>query len=609
MNSYRGNTILESYEIKTQRIKQIKPIKAFLEKGLTKRVKSFDFFGSVFRGIIKEKDQEYRGNNFGEKYYDLISRIYNAQLREFLTIEEIDQLLHVDFIVPPNSTIIFIPGQPKPILGFNIKNCPPFTTPGWVTHFTTRKNLARIAKTGRIDAPLETIYSKKKFFSTKNFVPKRLTDGISLTFENYKEYQSYMKDNKPKGQNYQKDNGKRGGMILLPMINALSANLVLDFDGTMDQWPEIVLRSPSYSEYNPQIVIDLLSVQKRIPIWLSMHKETKRFFKLFKKEIPFLSSLLNFASDSAFHSEKIDDEIYWFDRDAQIWNYEKLKESFSKSNPNLSYHSISKMARIEHYKKIALFYGKGPIFERLKQIYLSKDVISKLIQFLKEDNYFLFSLLINYKELQISFTSSVFFPILATFARNNEPIDFKGTIFEWRGSYLRTDQLFGKDFIGICIVLTLMKTKKIPLSQDSISIQYYLDILNHMTPEELKRLMNEVIRQSRKTMEAIIQRKYRQNGPCSIDLKKGVVLVNKAFEEDGTLQRITGLGITIFSEFFSDRSGNFIDSELDSFFRSVLQPKSLDLGKSLYKQRAFFFLRNGHMIAYSRNNRTEMRIV
>lgn len=170
--------------IKTAAIKSIVPLKYFLEKGMTKIL--LDLFNSKYLKII-------------EKYSNILS---NA-----LTPDEIKQLKEIDFEVPEEATLIFLPGFPRPILSFNIHSIPDFSKPGWVFHSIGGEGLKMVSVDGVLKAPIEQLFQEKRYFTNKdtNF-EKRILDGISFNFQDHEHARSY---------------GFSGGFFIFPMKNAL----------------------------------------------------------------------------------------------------------------------------------------------------------------------------------------------------------------------------------------------------------------------------------------------------------------------------------------------------------------------------------------------------
>lgn len=264
---------IQSGKLKTATIKSIPALKYFLEKGLALQIKP----NWVFRNTL---------NKIGQQYLDLIEENRN-QLKMALTDEDIFQLKNLRNMVPPNCTMLFLPGFDQPILTFNVDTMPFFDS-GWLFHCTQEDNLKRVALTGFLDSPLDQIKEKKSYFSTKfleDSYAHRLTHGISFAFQEAHHYQKYIA---------RPDGSKIGGFFIFPFKHVLAANMILDTD-TTDFYlssPEIILRHKSYLTGSAKLISEMLrAIQASYPEWLKNYDRTKKFFEEVKKHITDLKKL------------------------------------------------------------------------------------------------------------------------------------------------------------------------------------------------------------------------------------------------------------------------------------------------------------------------------
>ncbi len=606
--------------IKTAAIKSIVPLKYFFEKGLAKKNNLGKHWYNLSSSEAKHK----------RKYFQLIEQ-YQSELSRVLSPENIEQLKNIDFEVPPESNLIFLPGFRGPILAFNIHSIPDFTSRGWISHAIPGENLKMVSKNGILTAPLEMILEKKKYFSKKNLDPRRLTDGISFSFQEYKRYQAYMKNVEPRW-------GPNGGMFLFPIRDVLAPGLILDFENTIDGWPEIVLRDRSYKKNKANIIVSMLSlINGAYPAWLRKYNDTKIFFKEAKEHINLLQDMekslqkikdvRSWESDKyeMLRSKKIDKRVL-FAKDFKImeWqeNFEltrkalgkrfmkKNKEAYEEDKEGEEFKRLDKEytkkhreIREQHTKDQALFSGTGYFYERLSELYLTKNLLQSLIQFLTEDNFFQFSLLV---VDGIMFPDKYLNPPLARFAQGNKPNYFNGTIFQQGIDYLNYQKVYGSALAGICLTLTLMKEKPM-LFGGSYSTKDYVNYMKKMSPHQVKRLFTHTHRESMKATEIIIKKVFKKDAPCIIGIKRGVLLINKSNIDIDSIRRLAKRGTPIFCQFNYDHNNHFINEEIDPFVR-ILNLKNLPGARNFYNQKGYFYLKGNKVIAHIRKSNKEIKI-
>lgn len=603
--------------IKTAVVKSIVPLRYFLEKGLAKKIEKKRHWW-----VAGEYDIY---NHYGQKFHELIDQ-YTPELSKVLSPGDLEQLKNIDYEVPRESTLLFLPGFERPVLAFNIRSFPYFTSRGWVSHAIPGENLEKIGKSGFLVAPLEMLLEKRKYLTAKNTaVSKRLTDGISFSFQEYKKYQAYLSNVVMGGSH-----GPVGGMFFCSMKNVLADGLIFDFANTIDGWPEIVLRDEAYLENRAHLVAEMLfPIGKAYPEWLRRYDDARVFFSACKKNLGFLQQMeASLKLEEAMRVETVGKEILFAkefsgldmiehaQRTSQSLGKEfvaRMKQAYEEDKEGRTFRQLDeehsqrrKEILDEHFQGQALFRGKGYFYERLSQVYLSKEILQDLIAFVMEDNFFQFSLLVGAHYVGITYGEQWLVPPLARFSRGEAPLFFNGTIFQQGLDYLNFPAVVGNIFPGICLTLTLMKEKpNLFASKGTYSTKDYVNYIKKMSPREVRKIFAKAREELIKAMDIIIKRVFRTKVPCVIDVRKGVFLVNKANRDEETIRRIAQHGATVFSEFSTDVNRGFLNEEIGFFVKKMLQPIDLPAGNSYAVEQAYFYLKSGKLIAHLRRSNRE----
>lgn len=603
--------------IKTAVIKSIMPLRYFLEKGMAKRIER------------KEKVYlvgEYTYNNFGRKFHEILDK-YRAELLKVLSPTDLEQLKNIDYEVPEESTLLFISGFMRPVLAFNIHSFPYFISRGWVSHAIPGENLEKVSKSGLLTGPLEMVFEKKRYFTEKkSALSKRLTDGISFSFQEFRKYQAYMSNIGPRGERK-----PIGGMFFFLMKNVLADGLIFDFANTIDGWPEIVLRDETYLKNRANFVAEMLfPIEHAYPEWIGRYDDFKAFFKECKQNIELLQQIEQSLNSEEIMSTKAIGKEVIFAKDFKFLDmiehsertkkevgkefYERMNKAYEKDRSGREYNDLydqfSKKHREieeEHFKEQALFRGEGYFYERLADVYLCKDILQNLIKFVIEDNFFEFSLLAGSRYVGITYGEKWLVPPLARFARGEAPLFLNGTIFQQGLDYFNFPAMEGNIFSGICLTLTLMKEKpNLFASKGAYSAKDYIDVMKKMSPRETRKIFVKAQAELIKALEIIIKRVFRTHVPCVIDVRKGILLVNKANQDEATIRRLVEHGATVFSEFSTDINGSFIREEIDFFVKNVLQPSDLPRGREYADERSYFYLKDNKLVTHLRKSNREV---
>ncbi len=198
-------------------------------------------------------------------------------------------------------------------------------------------------------------------------------------------------------------------------------------------------------------------------------------------------------------------------------------------------------------------------------------------------------------------------PPLARFARGEAPLFFNGTIFQQGLDYLNTPAMRGNIFPGICLTLTLMKEKpNLFASKGTYSAKDYIEVMKKMSPREVRKIFVKARAELIKAMEIIIQRVFRTHVPCVIDVRKGILLVNKANQNEETIRRLVGYGAPVFAEFSFDVNGSFFREEIEFFVKNVLQPMDLPAGVKYANEQSYFYLKGDQLVAHLRRSNRDV---
>jgi len=606
---------LKEGAIKTAVVKSVVSLRYFLEKGITEKIKmDLGYFNN------------YAHNKIGKKYHQLIEE-NSAMLSKVLSQKDLEQLKNIDYKVPKDGTLLFLPGFKKPILAYNIDSFPYFTSRGWVSHAIPGENLHKVGKSRLLTSPLEMVYKKKKYFTEKEGdLSKRLTDGISFSFQEFMKYQVYM-------YNVSKGEIKKptGGMFFFPMKSVLAEGLIFDFADTMDGWPEIILRDEAYLNNRADLIVKMLSSINYYSMWLDNFNDTSIFFKECKINFKFLQELkASLKTKEMIQIKKFGKEILF----AENFKHLALLEEVNLANKSLGKEFIQKMkvaceknnnsseckrlvneyeekrreVNANHLKNQALFKGKGYFYERLSNLYLSKETLQDLIKFITEDNFlqfsFLqFSLLITHQKVNMFSNENAFVPPLARFAAEKKPLHLNGTIFQTGLNYLNYPAIQGSTFSNICLTLTFMKQNpSLFISKGTYSTKDYVDVMKKMSPRKVKKIFSRSKAELIQAMEIIIKRVYRSHVPCVIDVKKGVLLVNESNKDEDTIRRLANQSVTIFTQFSNDANSHFTKKEIEFFMKNILQPLDLPIGRKYSREAGYFYLKGNKLMVHSRRS-------
>ncbi len=597
--------------IKTAAIKSIVPLRYFLEKGLAK--KALNELG--------------RYNKYGQQFHKIIAD-YTPELSKILTPYDIEQLKRIDYEVPAESTLLFLPEFRKPILAYNIHLLPDFSSRGWVSHAIPGENLEKVSKSGILTAPLEMVFEKKQYFTEKNTdLPKRLTDGISFSFQEYEKYQAYQRNTER--------TSTVGGMFLFSFKPILQPGLILDFAKTIDGYPEITLKDEAYLDNRADIIAMILGALHSYSEWVKVYDDTSIFFNECKKNLDFLERMEKALNGNEVMNFKLGGKEVFFAKEFRMLDMlkvhrlvsqslgeefiAKMNQAHQKDRKGKEYITLAERYNSEEwkhhndfFKSQALFTGKGYFYERLSKVYLKKDYLQEMIQYIRENNFLQFSLLVVGPKVRISPNDEAFIPPLARFGKEQAPTFFDGTIFQQGFDYFNYRSLtYSSYFSSACLTLTFMKGKhKLFSSRSSYSLQDYLDLMMKISSRETRKLFTHAQGELIIALKLIIKRVFRtqETIPCIVETKKGVLLVNPANKDEVTIRRLAKLGVPIFSQLGIRNEFGFIKEEIDFIVRNIIKPIDLSGGESYYNQGSYFFLKNGRVYAHLRKSNKEQLI-
>ena len=139
--------VIEDSKQKTAFIKSFPPLKYFLEKG---RI-------------------EIRTRFFSRKseFHDTVNS-FKSDLLRYLTEEEIIKLAKLRIPVEQNGLILLLPYLNYPLVGYNLDKVHAlFKNPGWLFHAITDTGLISSCNSGFLLSPVEMIFDKKQYLSSK----------------------------------------------------------------------------------------------------------------------------------------------------------------------------------------------------------------------------------------------------------------------------------------------------------------------------------------------------------------------------------------------------------------------------------------------------------
>lgn len=627
------------------------PIKEGYEK--TAFVKSFPALKDSL-----EKDLR-RPNDISIKKFQNMVKMFHNDLRERLTKEDVEQLKETDRAVPPEATLLFLPGFKKPITGFNLDRIPEFSTPGWLFHAIPGNNLLVVSQTGQLESPMESVFERKHFLSTKfwydNTSIRRLTDGISFALQNFTEYAGYIQykytPNQSKVLRFlvpRGANSRTGGFFIFPVKEVLKPGLILDTAQTIDGQPEICLRDQTYKRYDAAIVRNcLVALRDRIPEWLSEFDETEELFESCKKNIGiFLKIQGALEKDRRIFVWKIGEEIFFYSG----WQIdheqrEQIAESVRQSSPELLKQRESLEAEYEKekedwfermklrsrikkiddllseqqdeiYKQLlrqrALFYGKGFFYEQLNAqngLFLDKTHLTKIIEAVQEDKFFLFLLVC----LDRWRTEDEFLlPPLATFAPGESPTYLDETIFRPHPmTYFYESQSSKKNFAAVCLVLTHMKKKPVfkGFSRVEMSAEEHLEAVKKMRAKHLKKLIRQTMTELAKAMELIVKRRFKTGEPCTVNITKGVLFWN--IDHTDTFRNLLEKKAVLLSGLsYSEEYGQkvFDSKQVEYILHHVLKVQDMSLTNLWGYDGSFIYSSDGRVKIHYRRDGKEYSI-
>lgn len=599
---------IESNVRKKELTKSILPdiygLSGYLREGAIKTavIKSIPDFQELLEKKVNESEYQKYGYFYSRKIKEeLLSLIQQHQenLLHYLSPEDLRQLQEVGFEVPKNSVLLFLPDFPSPILVFNIKQIPHFQERGWVSHALTGENLERVSRDSFIRSPIEVVHKTKHFHSPKFWAnvtsgqgrQRRLMDGISFSFQEYMKYQSYMygfSHNLP--DQFRKElKDKMGGLFIFSLGDILKPGLLLDFQATMDGYSEVCLRNESYYKENPLVVSkSLVSLRAVLPQLLGDFREKEKFFTEARKRIDLFEKILEFLRKNPGNMlprvEIGEDKIVV----ETIERSEETKWEFkAKSRMTLPFDPLLSEFW-EDYRR-----------------YFNDRSLPKFIDILKDNGFLEF--ILPWWEFADNFSL-----LLSTFAPGEAPRKLNGTILQVGNSYSSDENIDRNHEIYCTLVfaiLTLIK-KSPPTFKSSWSTNDYLNYGKKLTPNQVKNLLKQTVKELSTALEKITGR-LRTKFPCIVLANSGLLLLPGSMRDKDTLQRLIWKKVPIFSQFPHGESkidGTYLGAPfMDFIFSAVVPINKLPLGERQLRT-GYIFLKDDKVTFHSRETGKEMRI-
>jgi len=480
------NQFLRDGVIKTAAIKSIPAIRHILEKGMVHHM----FFNRTFM-----KKSQYRLKKLIEKHQQYLSK--------YLTKEEMEELASLDVIVPPDATLFFMSRTFNNVLGnfavlYNIKNAAMLQFNGWVVHSTQPQSLPKIAHYGYLNSPAELIRTVRNYSTTR---AGRVLDGISLVWQNMKEYGGYMVNSKK----------EVGGKFVLPINEVLQEGLILDFGDTVDgrNENEVVLRDAIYESADSSVLYYFQKSFKTVKDLIEGYDKNLILFNLFKKNIKFFNEINSVIKDKyRYDQDKI--RIYV---EISLSNSYILRavprddQPFTLSNENQDLLDI--LYKFNFGTSVKLF--------------------EEYIKAVDENNFYYFMFILSgfsYEDVEKMVT-----PVLTTYNSRNFPQYLTNTIF------YETGYNFYYDASHAYSIITLAYKKK--NGPAHIGEEYrrkksieYLHDLKKFPPKKILKTLKHTLATIAGTIQIIIPHLYVTKNPCRAPIDRSIFLTHYSLDQD-----------------------------------------------------------------------------
>jgi len=504
---------LKEMAIKTAYIKSAPVLKAFMEReGL------FNVF--LMRGL---------NGNYNFKWQEKVED-YRDYLQKHLSSEEIGNLKKLSHPVPPKAILYLYNNSksPHPGIVYNPNNLPDFSQ-GWVFHAIGELLLKIVAKEGFLSSPIDQINLKKKYFSFKNNDPRRITDGISLAFEDYEKYFHYASYPDPQYRGREVFIYK-GGCFFFPLKDVFKPGLILDFYKTVDGYPEIDLKDVSYLKFSPKLLSIFLDLTRDyLPDCLEDFDPMLELFILAKKNISYLES---WEDKLKVHNPGVP----WSAKDSL---------EISRENGEM----IVTWMDYQHYYdkretgRTILFRGKNDFFEKIftqrlnERFCLHAGNLPTIIHDLKENNFFNFF----FTHGGLLSDDFSFDPHLSTFAPGeNQP--FSGTFLEYGNAYVDENKL--RSEVNPFILLTYLKQKKDKNPAFTYNFESLLNEMKKLSPRKIKKLILATRAEIILALGKITEQRFRTHFPCTVEISKGIVSLSEGINS-GITNNLVKQGMTV----------------------------------------------------------------
>ncbi|MBT6762205.1 hypothetical protein HOA92_04145 [archaeon] len=550
--------------VKTAYIKSIPMFKYFLEKGRAEQFhkKAYFFDNHHCLGYNFSWNTFTNTKNIASEWIDMLKNNQD-HLRKVLSEKDFDQLCNIYFKVPKGTILIFNSSSKFPALCMNPDKIPSFATPGFVSHYFPGGNTKKLFKDGVIASPLDTLIRKKKYFSDKQSsadFSRRVTDGISFGYQEHQRSSAYIKD----------ENRKVGGLLLFPIMSTIDKGHMLDFAGTMDQFPELCLRDARHGSTEIiDIIKNLLWIRKNYLGWIAKFKPYKKAFEY------------------------------------AVSHHEELMNIFGTNEIKISTDKADGIHFYDNYKETNAFYiGSDPFS---KAIYLASKKnnlnIKQLLKLAKEKNFFQFSLVINYTSDNITYFDNQLIPKRY---RGQAKLrqELEGTSFvKGLDMYYATNKPYRNYY------LILQHIHKNPLiwqgighRRSPIQPEGYLELCKKMNPKHVRDLFVEALSSIKKDLNVLLKRTTDpKNSVASINLSKGILLLNGGFTQTELFSIIQRKRIPTIAYLANDHNMHFTKKQLDEVTSKMLKVNMIaGINQTAYSDQCYFTKHNGHLVYVNR---------
>ncbi len=582
---------LRECAIKTVHVKSVPAMKYFLERRLDTSKMNYKH-----GRYSKNSTFSWEGASALARMWVKLLLGYKKYFLKVLTPKDFEQLCRLQFRVPTDSVILFGPKFKSAKVVLNVQAAPSFVYPGWASHFFPKENLAYILKDAGFSSPLDTLNKKGKYFSSKNHDVIRLRDGISVGFQDYKEWSAYALSTVREKRAW-KPKGKFSGMILFSMDSLLKYGKRVDFADTKDQFPEACIRDMRVGEEaTAQFIFELLSVRTMYGLWMEKYDFVKKAFLAAKIYADELYSKVEVLGKRVSLNVRVVDGSCEF----SYYDSEKSKHIVIERGNNEYYHSLTVDRHVPSNGRISV----------------NLETVKYCAKYAKENNFFQFSLAHQFQSNRISFHDKHLIPSVSRPISRFHSKILGGTSF-----------VSGFDLIGVPVgnsrssvqtsYVVAAYMKKHPLlwrgvgyRRKTLNAIDYLDLMKNMSPAKVKAVFLHAISQTLLDIRQIIKNTLPKGSkPIKLPLNSGVLIPHlfSSRKEDIDFLRKSLACVVLGMRF--DHNKAFDSEEMDFLIHSVFGAQDIPgLSSKNKNDKCYIEEERGVVYLFNRSSGSKRRV-